>query len=79
MSKQLPILPNTPARRVNEQIEPYIPFADSPTLPEDKINRAHQISVNTEDDITPISFGLQDIDEAVFYYFNNIIKPVRSD
>ena len=26
-----------------------------------------------ENDITPISFGLQDIDEAVFFYFNNVI------
>jgi hypothetical protein len=76
MSQQLPILPNTPAKRVNEQIEPYIPFTDAPLLPEDKINRANQISVDIENDITPISFGLQDIDEAVFFYFNNVIKPV---
>ncbi len=76
MSQQLPILPNTPARRVNEQIEPYIPSADAPILPEDRINRANQISVDIENDITPLSVGLQDIDEAVFFYFNNIIKPV---
>lgn len=76
MSKQLPILPNTPARRVNEQIEPYISPADVPTLPEDRITRANQISVDIENDITPLSVGLQDIDEAVFFYFNNIIKPV---
>jgi hypothetical protein len=75
MSRQLPILPNTPARRVNEQIEPYISPADVPTLPEDRITRANQISVDIENDITPISFGLQDIDEAVFFYFNNVIKP----
>lgn len=76
MPQQLPILPNTPARRVNEQIDPYISPADVPVLPEDKINRANQISVDIENDITPISFGLQDIDEAVFFYFNNVIKPV---
>jgi hypothetical protein len=73
MSRQLPILPNTPARRVNEQIEPYISPADVPTLPEDRITRANQISVDIENDITPLSIGLQDIDEAVFFYFNNII------
>ena len=76
MSRQLPVLPNTPARRVNEQIEPYISPADVPTLPEDRITRANQISVDIENDITPISFGLQDIDEAVFYYFDDVIKPV---
>ena len=76
MSRQLPILPNTPARRVNEQIEPYISPADVPVLPEDRITRANQISVDIENDITPLSFGLQDIDEAVFYYFNDVIKPV---
>jgi hypothetical protein len=75
MPRQLPVLPNTPARRVNEQIEPYISPADVPTLPEDRITRANQISVDIENDITPISFGLQDIDEAVFFYFNNVIKP----
>lgn len=76
MPQQLPILPNTPARRVNEQIDPYISPADVPVLPEDRINRANQISVDIENDITPTSFGLQDIDEAVFYYFDNVIKPV---
>jgi len=76
MPRQLPVLPNTPARRVNEQIEPYISPTDVPTLPEDRITRANQISVNIDNDITPISFGLQDIDEAVFFYFDNIIKPV---
>jgi hypothetical protein len=76
MPQQLPILPNTPARRVNEQIEPYISPADVPVLPEDRINRANQISVDIENDITPTSFGLQDIDESVFFYFDNVIKPV---
>ena len=74
MNNKLPILPNTPASRVNEQIEPYIPNT-VPVLPENQITRANQISVNIEDNINPLSIGLQDIDEAVFYYFNNIIQP----
>ena len=74
MRRQLPILPGTPAQRVNEQIEPYIPNT-RPTLPEDQITRADQISANIENNIKPFSIGLQDIDEAVFYYFNNVIKP----
>lgn len=74
MRRQLPILPGTPAQRVNEQIEPYIPNT-RPILPEDQITRADQISANIENNIKPFSIGLQDIDEAVFYYFNNVIKP----
>jgi hypothetical protein len=74
MSRQLPILPNTPAERVRDQIDPYIP-GTQPFLPEEKITRANQISVDIENDIKPFTVGLQDIDEAVFYYFNNVIKP----
>jgi hypothetical protein len=74
MPRQLPILPNTPAERVRDQIDPYIP-GTQPFLPEEKITRANQISVDIENDIKPFTIGLQDIDEAVFYYFNNVIKP----
>jgi hypothetical protein len=74
MPKQLPILPNTPARALNEYIEPYIP-GTKPILPEDQINRASQISTDIEDNIKPFSIGLQDIDDAVFFYFNNVIQP----
>jgi hypothetical protein len=74
MPRKLPILPGTPAQRVNEQIVPYIPDT-VPILPENKITRANQISVDIENDIKPFTVGLQDIDEAVFYYFNNIIQP----
>lgn len=75
MPRKLPILPNTPARALNEQIDPYIPSIGGPVLPADQITRANQISVDTEDNINPFTIGLQDIDEAVFYYFNNIIQP----
>jgi hypothetical protein len=74
MPIQLPILPGTPAQRVQEQITPYIPETQ-PFLPEEKITRANQISANIEDNIKPFSIGLQDIDDAVFYYFNNVIQP----
>ena len=74
MARQLPILPATPAQRVRDQISPYIPDTQ-PFLPEEKITRANQISVDIEDNIKPFSVGLQDIDEAVFYYFNNVIQP----
>lgn len=74
MPAQLPILPGTPAQRVQEQITPYIPNTQ-PVLPENQITRANQISANVEDNIKPFSIGLQDIDEAVFYYFENVIQP----
>jgi len=74
MPAQLPILPGTPAQRVQEQITPYIPNTQ-PFLPEEKITRANQISADIESNIKPFSIGLQDIDEAVFYYFNNVIQP----
>lgn len=37
-------------------------------------NRANQISFKG-DTTKPFSVGIQDIDEAVFYYFQNVIKP----
>ena len=74
MPRQLPILPATPAQRVRDQLDPYIP-GTQPFLPEEKITRANQISVDIENDIKPFTIGLQDIDEAIFYYFNNVIKP----
>ena len=38
------------------------------------VNRGDQISF-TDDSVKPFSIGIQDIDEAVFYYFKNVIKP----
>jgi len=37
-------------------------------------NRSQQVSWKG-DNVKPFSVGIQDIDEAVFYYFDNIIKP----
>jgi hypothetical protein len=74
MPRQLPILPGTPAQRVRDQIIPYIPDTQ-PFLPEEKITRANQISANIENNIKPFTLGLEDIDNAIFYYFNNVIQP----
>ena len=38
------------------------------------INRGDQVS-RKDDNIQDISIGLQDHDEAIMYYFNNVIKP----
>jgi len=74
MARQLPILPGTPAERVRDQITPYL-SNPKPVLPEEQITRANQISVDIQNDVKPFSIGLQDIDEAVFYYFENVIQP----
>ena len=37
-------------------------------------NRSTKLSYK-EDDVKPFSIGIQDLDEAVFYYFKNVIKP----
>ena len=45
-------------------------------LPKDKsINRANQISYRDDNVIPDLSVGLEDIDNAIRYYFLNIIKP----
>jgi len=40
----------------------------------DPINRG-EITKREDDNINDISIGLQDHDEAIMYYFNNVIKP----
>mgnify|MGYP003627248233 FL=1 len=37
-------------------------------------NRGHQVS-RKDDKVQDISIGLQDHDESIMYYFNNVIKP----
>ena len=61
---------------VEQHISTYVPagnpnYAD-PNVP--SINRALQTSFKN-DNVKPFSIGIKDIDEAVFYYFENVIKP----
>ena len=61
---------------VEQHNSTYVPagnpnYAD-PNVP--SINRALQTSWKG-DNVKPFSVGLKDIDEAVFYYFENIIQP----
>ena len=51
---------------------PLINFPSPDNRPH--INRG-QITSRKDDDVKDISIGLQDHDEAIMYYFNNIIKP----
>ncbi len=75
----------------NNQINPYVNPENGETLgnpnipsdfrqftPEEQngvdFNRSEKLSFN-EDTVKPFSVGIQDIDEAIFYYFENVIKP----
>ena len=61
---------------VEQHKSTYVPagnpnYAD-PNVP--GINRALQTSFR-DDNVKPFSIGIKDIDEAVFYYFENVIQP----
>jgi hypothetical protein len=61
---------------VEQHKSTYVPAGnpnyDNPNVP--TINRALQTSFKG-DNVKPFSIGIQDIDEAVFYYFENVIQP----
>ena len=62
---------------VEQHISTYVPagnpnYADSNVS---SVNRALNTSFKN-DTTKPFSIGIKDIDEAVFYYFENVIKPV---
>ena len=74
-------IPKTQREILISQQEPYNPPSDAPGFSAtgnpnlaNNPNRAQQISFRG-DTTKPFSIGIQDIDEAVFYYFTNVIKP----
>lgn len=81
MAKQRKPIPKT-QKEISKQLqEPYNPPVDAPGFSAtgnpnnaNTINRANQTSF--KDDATkPLSIGLEDLDWAVMYYFQNVIKP----
>jgi len=48
-------------------------MADKPKI--DKLNRGRELS-RAGDSIKSISVGFMDIDKTIFYYFDNVIKPI---
>jgi hypothetical protein len=74
-------IPKTQREILISQQEPYNPpdgslgfsAVGNPNLL-NNTSRANQISFRG-DTTKPFSIGIQDIDEAVFYYFTNVIKP----
>jgi hypothetical protein len=79
MAKQRKVTPKT-QREISESLqEPLTPGGPgfSPTSnPNDanNVNRATQTSFK-DDTTKPFSIGLEDLDWAVMYYFQNVIKP----
>jgi hypothetical protein len=75
MAKQRKPIPKTQKEIANSLITPTDQQQGNPNnaVPNPK-DRALQTSWR-EDTVKPYSVGIQDIDEAVFYYLENVVKP----
>jgi hypothetical protein len=75
MAKQRKPIPKTQKEIANSLVTPYDQEQGNPNnaVPNPK-NRALQQSWR-DDTVKPYTVGIQDIDEAVFYYLENVIKP----
>ncbi len=74
-------IPKTQREIINSQIEPYDPPSGAPGFSErgnpnnvGTPNRATQISFR-DDNTKPFTLGIKDIDEAIMYYMEEVIKP----
>jgi len=65
-------IPKSQVELSQETIEPYLNQGKAP-VPSNK-RRENQKSVKN-DDVKQFSVGLKDVDESIFYYFNNVIRP----
>ena len=65
-------IPKSQVELSQETITPYLNNGKAP-VPTNK-RRENQRSLKG-DDVKQLSVGLKDVDEAIFYYFNNVIKP----
>jgi len=65
-------IPKSQVELSQETIEPYLNQGKAP-VPANK-RRENQKSVKN-DDVKQFSVGLKDVDESIFYYFNNVIRP----
>lgn len=70
--KRKPV-PKTQSELTREQLTAYDATAGVPPASSKK-NRENQISLKGDNTKLPV-VGLKDIDEAVFYYFNEVIRP----
>ena len=83
--------PKSQLELTNDQIAPYVnpengETAGNPNIPSEfnqftptnqsgvDFNRSEKLSF-TDDTAKPLSIGVQDMDESIFYYFENVIQP----
>jgi len=81
MAKGRKPIPKTQREISISQENPYVPPVGAPGFSstgnpnsDNSLNRAEQTSFKG-DTVKPLSIGIQDIDESVMYYFQNVIKP----
>lgn len=65
-------IPKSQVELSQETIEPYLNQGKAP-VPANK-KRENQKTLKG-DEVKQFSVGLKDVDEAIFYYFNNVIRP----
>ena len=65
-------IPKSQVELSQETIEPYLNQGKAP-VPANK-RRENQRTLKG-DDVKQFSVGLKDVDESIFYYFNNVIRP----
>ena len=75
-------VPKTQKELANDQIRPSSARYGNPNIPLPSNENTTGINYNrseklswTGDTTKPFSIGIKDLDEAVFYYFQNVIKP----
>ena len=67
------IVPTSGYDRLRNNITPLI-IGENPPETRPNLNRG-TITTRKDDTVRDVSIGLQDHDEAIMYYFNNVIKP----
>jgi hypothetical protein len=65
-------IPKSQVEISQDTIEPYLNQGKAP-VPSSKKRENQRTRKN--DDVKQFSVGLKDVDEAIFYYFNNVIRP----
>ena len=75
MARDLIPIPRTVVEVLQPQIAPY--FQDKPDINEGTVfsrNRGKDLSFK-DNKVKDISVGLEDVDQAIQYYFDNVIRP----
>ena len=67
-------IPKSQKEISNDFVQPYDKLGRGNPNSNASFNRGNQTSFRN-DTTKPFSLGIQDIDEAIAYYFSNVIKP----